>query len=214
MDAFTNDLSKIGLPTLASEAHFQQNVASLNVYSNVKDIENGANLAGGNIEFWPNNYSPGNSAKVPNASSDVYDFGDDPVGPPEGYGSMQVHNHDAKQTLFAVNHWTEGSKADIGIGNQPTANPDWTFAANAANYPRSGSLPINRPLNLILILVLKSHRFISPISFACPGALRDPARVSGDGTKRSHCANFPNLRHRRREPNEVNRAEPRSARRK
>jgi sialate O-acetylesterase len=135
MDAFTNDLSKIGLPTLASGAHFQRNVASLNVYSNAKDIENGANLAGGNIEFWPNNYSPGNSAKVPNASSDVYDFGDDPVGPPEGYGSMQVHNHDAKQTLFAVNHWTEGSKADIGIGNQPTANPDWTFAANAANYP-------------------------------------------------------------------------------
>ncbi len=30
---------------------------------------------------------------------------------------MQVHNHDAKQTLFALNHWREGDKADIGIGN-------------------------------------------------------------------------------------------------
>ena len=29
----------------------------------------GTNLAGGNIEFWPNNYGPNNSAKVPNASS-------------------------------------------------------------------------------------------------------------------------------------------------
>ena len=25
--------------------------------------------------------------------------------------------------------------ADIGIGNQPAGNPDWTFAANAGSYP-------------------------------------------------------------------------------
>jgi sialate O-acetylesterase len=48
---------------------------------------------------------------------------------------MQVHNHDAKQTLFAINHWREGGKADIGIGNQPKDNPDWTFAGNASSYP-------------------------------------------------------------------------------
>ena len=51
-----------------------------------------------------------------------------------GYGSMQVHNHDARQTLFALNHWSEGSRADLGIGNQPKDNPDWTFAANAGSY--------------------------------------------------------------------------------
>ena len=134
MDAFTGDLDKIGVPTFKSGAHFQQNVSNLNVYSNVKGIITGAGLAGGNIEFWPNNYGPNNSAKVPNASGDVYDFGDEPTDPADGYGSMQVHNHDAKQTLFALNHWGEGSRADLGIGNRPTDNPDWTFAGNAGTY--------------------------------------------------------------------------------
>jgi sialate O-acetylesterase len=134
MDAFTSDLEKIGVPTFKSGAHFQQNVANLNVSSNVKGIVNGAGLAGGNIEFWPNNYGPANSASVPNASGEVYDFGDQPNEPADGYGSMQVHNHDAKQTLFALNHWSEGSRADLGIGNQPANNPDWTFAGNAGTY--------------------------------------------------------------------------------
>jgi sialate O-acetylesterase len=48
---------------------------------------------------------------------------------------MQVHDHDAKQTLFAMNHWREGKRADLGIGNQATGSADWTFAGNAANWP-------------------------------------------------------------------------------
>jgi sialate O-acetylesterase len=62
------------------------------------------------------------------------DFGDEPAEPADGYGSMQVHNHDARQTLFAINHWREGKSADIGIGNASAGNPDWTFAANAGHY--------------------------------------------------------------------------------
>jgi len=134
MDAFTDSLEKIGVPTVSSGAHFQQNVAHLNVYSNVKGIVTGSGLAGGNIEFWPNNYGPANSASVPNASGEVYDFGDQPTDPADGYGSMQVHNHDAKQTLFALNHWGDGSHADLGLGNQSTGNPDWTFSGNAGSY--------------------------------------------------------------------------------
>lgn len=134
MDAFTDSLDKIGLPTFQSGSHFQQNVSHMNIWSNAKGITTGTGLAGGNIEFWPNNYGPGNSAKVPNASGQVYDFGDEPAEPVDGYGSMQVHNHDAKQTLFALNHWREGKGADLGIGNQPSGNPDWTFAGNAGSY--------------------------------------------------------------------------------
>lgn len=134
MDAFTKDLGKIGVPTVESGASFQQRVANMDVKSNVKGIVTRTGLAGGNIEFWPNNYGPGNSANVPNASSQVYDFGDEPSGPPDGYGSMQVHNHNAKQTLFALNHWREGKGADVGIGNQSSGNSDWTFAANAGSY--------------------------------------------------------------------------------
>src|SRR5437588_8987802 len=134
MDAFTDKLDKIGVPTMKSGARYQQNVANMNVYSNVKGVVAGTAMIGGNIEFWPNNYGPGNGAKVPNASSEVCDFGDDPGEPLDGYGSMQIHNHQARQTLLAVNNWKAGNRADLGIGNQPAGNTDWTFAANAGSY--------------------------------------------------------------------------------
>ena len=134
MDAFTKDLSKIGIPTFKSGARFQQDVAKLNVYSNVKSLVTGTGLDGGNIEFWPGNYGMANTSKVPGASDTSYDTGDEANDSADGYGSMQVHNHAANQTLFAVNHWRMGAKADIGIGNQPKGNPDWTFAENAGVY--------------------------------------------------------------------------------
>lgn len=145
MDAFTTALNQIGVPTFESGAHFQRNVSNLDVYSNVRGITTGTGLTGGNLEFWPNNYGPGNGAKVPNASEQTFDFGDEPAEPKDGYGSMQVHNHDAKQTLFAVNHWREGSHADIGIGNQPKDNPDWTFAGNAGSYQSKRLRVLVRP---------------------------------------------------------------------
>ncbi len=135
MDAFTNDPAKIGIPTAASGARFRQNVANMNVYSNVKAVEVGRGLQGGNIEFWPDNYGTPNSGSVPNASSDKYDWGDEPTAPADGYGCMQVHNHDAKQTLFSVNHWVGGGGgADLGIGNRPVEHPDWTFSNNSGSY--------------------------------------------------------------------------------
>jgi sialate O-acetylesterase len=134
LDAFTDNLQQIGVPTVKSSARWQQNVTNMNVYSNVKGVKTGTTLKGGNIEFWPHNYGQANSAKVPNASSQLYDFGDEPTGSADGYGSMQIHNHDAKQTILAFNHWSAGDKADVGIGNQSTGNPDWTFAANAGSY--------------------------------------------------------------------------------
>jgi sialate O-acetylesterase len=134
MDAFTDDPSKIAVPTVASGAAFQQNVSNLNVYSNVKGIVNGTNLNGCNIEFWPNDYTQANISKVPDASTERYDCGDQRREDSGGYGSMQIHNHAAKQTLFAINNWRDGNRADVGIGNQPVGEPDWTFAANAGSY--------------------------------------------------------------------------------
>lgn len=136
MDAFTNDPGKIGIPTVASGARYQQNVKNLTVLSNVKTIVPGQNLAGGNIEFWPDNYGPQNAASVPNASDQRFDFGDQPSDPRDGYGCMQVHNHDARQTLFSINNWKAGAGADLGIGNRtaPGTEPDWTFAGNAGSY--------------------------------------------------------------------------------
>lgn len=134
MDAFTQDVSKIGIPTVASEASFQQPVTDLTVISDVSGIVTGTKLTGGNIEFWPNNYSTANDKDIPNASGSLWDFGDKIEMPVDGYGCMQVHNHVAKQTLFAVNHWSNGNGADLGIGNSDGQTRDWTFASNAASY--------------------------------------------------------------------------------
>lgn len=135
MDAFTQDAKLIGIPTAASKARFQQKVANGTVLSNVKGVATGTGINGLSLEFWPHNYAATNGGKVPNASDKLYDFGDETAEPEDGYGSMQVNNFEAGQTVFAVNHWREGAGADLGIGNQGTNSPDWTFAANAGNYP-------------------------------------------------------------------------------
>ena len=137
-DAFTQDLSLIGVPHLGLGAIWQQSVSNMNVESNVGSIVTGTGITTGNIEFWGYNYLTGNAAGVPNASNDVYDTGDQHTGD-ENYGSMQIHNNASgvNQTLFAYNRWGRtglGANDDVGIGNNPVSQPDWTFEGNAANY--------------------------------------------------------------------------------
>jgi len=101
----------------------------------VEGVVSGENLEGGFLEFWPNNYAAANAKGVEGASDEVYDFGDEFVADVvNGYGSMQVHNVTAKQTVFAINTWKSGGSADIGIGNSPGKSRDWTFTKNGAAY--------------------------------------------------------------------------------
>ncbi|WP_146397382.1 hypothetical protein [Planctomycetes bacterium CA13] len=127
MNAFTNDASKVGIPVFGLGASFQQAVESMNVFSNVEGI-NG--MGTGSIEFWPNDYVVG--------EGEVYDSKDEPSGRDNGYGSMQIHNPRG-ETVFALNGWSGGPKADIGIGNsaitkEGKTHKDWTFADNADSY--------------------------------------------------------------------------------
>jgi alpha-N-arabinofuranosidase len=124
MDAFTDKAGLLGVPK--TEEHTQQKpVTHLNVASNVAGIVNGDDLEG-NIEFWTMNYGGQPSHVVPGGTG-THDFDD--THAPGNYGSMQVHNYVAKQTLFAYNHWNDTATSDLGIGNQPKGNPDWTFSA-------------------------------------------------------------------------------------
>ncbi len=143
MDAFSTLRSKIGVPTVASGAVFQRNVTNLTVQSNVAGVVNGTTATGGNIEFWPNDYSIANAAAVPNGSATTFDTGDTRTASGgNNYGSMQVHNHDAgaNQTIFALNRFgADGLTLDMGIGNNPAPTNngvDWTFAANSGSYTR------------------------------------------------------------------------------
>ncbi|MDJ0974131.1 MAG: sialate O-acetylesterase [Planctomycetota bacterium] len=135
MDAFTDDVKRLGVPSVATGVSLQQSVSGVNVITNVKGVE-GAHRTDGHIEFWPNNYGPANGAEVPGASAKIWDFGDQPGQPVAGYGCMQVHIPSRKQTVFAVNHWRAGGAADIGIGNSALdpRTTDWTFARNAMGY--------------------------------------------------------------------------------
>ena len=56
LDAFTDDISKIGIPVFGANIEFQESVKNLNVYTNVEGVKTG-NAQEGNIEFWPNNYA-------------------------------------------------------------------------------------------------------------------------------------------------------------
>jgi hypothetical protein len=134
MDAFTDDIKKVGIPDVDTGAKFQLKVTSMNVHSNVEGVGTGINMDGGNIEFWPHNYGPYNNAGVPGASNEIYDFGDQPGDPVSGHGSMQVHNYKLGQTIFALNKWAASGGADLGIGNCPGKHTDWTFSANASSY--------------------------------------------------------------------------------
>ena len=119
---------------------FQQTVENITVVSDQAGIVTGERIGPGHIEFWPTNYDRKNEANVPGASDAVFDFGDSASGAAAGYGSMQVHNPAAKQTLFAVNQWRGGgAKADVGIGNSDIISKkarsfDWTFAENGGAY--------------------------------------------------------------------------------
>jgi lysophospholipase L1-like esterase len=134
MDAFTTNAARLGVPHLATSAFFQQPVTNMNVVSNVPGVTTGTGIVGGNLEFWSTNYATANAAGVPGASGTTYDFGDQSAS--GNYGSMQVHNAAAAQTLIAFNNWGAGGSnpVDLGIGNNTSANPDWTFAYNAAGY--------------------------------------------------------------------------------
>ncbi len=135
MDAFTDDASKLAVPTVASGAVFQRGVTGMSVRTNVAGVVTGEGIAG-NLEFWSSNYGPENGSNIPGASPAHFDFGDKPGPPTAGHGSMQVHNTAAGQTVFAINRWDSGDAADIGIGNSggDERSRDWTFTQSGRNY--------------------------------------------------------------------------------
>lgn len=163
-DAVFSSLAEIGVPVLALHPEpVQQVVEDMSVFSNVNDegrIQTGTGLTGGNIEFWSGNYGAGNALGIPNASDADWDFGDTMVA--GSYACMQVHNHAASQVLFALNGWGggTGNSMDLGIGSNPAGQPDWTFAANSANYTVRNFYALVRegaPPNLSIPNLLTAH---------------------------------------------------------
>lgn len=138
-DPFSQDPKLLGVPAQATGAVFHRPVTNLNVHaSSGSGVTTGEGLEAGNLEFWGANYQTTNGHGVPGASDSSYDSGD-VIANTGTYGSMQIFQ--AGKTLFGYNSWgsytADGgtqSSDDLGIGTQPTGQPDWTFAANGFRY--------------------------------------------------------------------------------
>jgi sialate O-acetylesterase len=121
-DPVSNVAADLGMPVDVLHDAPVLNVTVLSFAANQASIaipETGA------VEMWSNCYSEGLNG--------VHDYDDDVGGAVDCYGSMQVHV--GTHTILAINRWaTGGGDWDIGIGNSPIGNPDYTFRQNAGDY--------------------------------------------------------------------------------
>jgi hypothetical protein len=135
MNKFNTTNAQLGIPYANSGIVFQQQVTGMNVYSSVgAGVTNTVNT-NGNIEIWPDCYSQGLGLAGIGGNGGTFDFNDTQSPGSNCYGSFQVHNYGASETIFAYNSFLNGNNDDLGIGNNTgNGNPDWTFMYNAANY--------------------------------------------------------------------------------
>ncbi|WBQ05897.1 sialate O-acetylesterase [Kribbella sp. CA-293567] len=140
MEPFSAEAGRIGLPTRPGEL-VRQRVGDLDVRSNVAGVTNGTGQTG-YLEMWPNQYQESASTQVANASPITFDVDDNPTSP-LGYGSFQVAQIGADRPsslaakqVFAINTFAESDAGmlSLGIGTNPSGQPDWTFANNANRY--------------------------------------------------------------------------------
>lgn len=146
MDPFTNEVAKIGVPSVASGARFQQMVTGATVKTNAPGVSAGEFPEGCNIEFYPCNYGPQNAAKIPKAEMTVFDFGDAmaPQNTP-GYGAMQIHNWQQEQSILCFNRFGAGHNCDLGLGNSEGKTRDWTFTSSGKNASQAQFLILVLP---------------------------------------------------------------------
>ncbi len=155
MDAFTDDISKIGVPTVNTGIAYQQVVKNLEVTTNLNPA-NGTLTSGsfsqGFLEFWPSDYGAGKSDIINNGSGSQYDINDNGWNTGAGHGSMQVHNLDTGETVFAINGFKGNKQYGIGT-NLNTANnarPDYTFDESRTGYKIANIYTMVRESDAIL----------------------------------------------------------------
>ncbi len=168
----TTNVTKIGVPDFPSGIFYQQVVKNLEVTSNVKGVQTG-NFKRGYLEFWPCNYGQGAKGTIAGRGPSThqipaedtkgaisegnpfsYDINDAPHWvEAAGYGSMQVHNLDALQTVFAFNSFVPSNKNNpkaFGIGNAPSGEPDYTFNYDKGKYAVANLYTFIRPCKAVL----------------------------------------------------------------
>ena len=126
-------LNSLRFPTVSNANVIQLTVNNMSVASNYPTVTNTTSTSG-RLEIWPYNYSAAANFSI-GGNSSKYDFDDSHSGG-QSYGSMQVHNLSAAQTVMAWNNHGD-SNPDIGLGNNPAntgsnKHPDWTFSGDSS----------------------------------------------------------------------------------
>ena len=141
MNAFNTTNAQLGVPFNNSGIIWQQTVSGMNVYSSVGAGVTNTTGINGNIEIWPDCYSTGAALGGIGGNGGTYDFNDTRNPSSNCYGSFQVHNYGASETIFAMNDFLGTNNIDLGIGNNiGNSNPDWTFMYNAPSYTSARKL--------------------------------------------------------------------------
>ena len=136
MDAFSPKSDDLILTAKPGARRYRQPVANLTVRSNTSSVKPLTGSADGFIEFYNCAYSAKKMETPAGGDDKLFDFNDTPAKAAAfGYGCLQVHDLSAKRTIFSFNRFNNPkAPCDVGIGSSETGNPDWTFAANAAQF--------------------------------------------------------------------------------
>ena len=134
MDAFNTDPTLVGVP--ADGSGIVENgtvVTNLVIESNHPNVTS-RSIDTGIIEFWASNYG-GDGGGLFNSTT-AFDWKDSGGSTSSGHGSMQVADITplSEKMIFSI------TGSGIGIGSQPSGNPDWTFGPNYIHDSESGSL--------------------------------------------------------------------------
>ena len=176
MDAFTTAVTQTGLPHATNNnVSFQRSVTHLEVASNVAGVKTGS-FDRCQIEMWHHSYSAADPNTVFGSSNTLFDWGDTlTTASPSGYGSFQIHNTVGRQVVLAYNRWASNSTVDdddVGIGSSTGAQPDWTFAANAATYTSRKLVVLVRPKRFTVTLTaVPVHQQVTPRNVATNAAI-------------------------------------------
>jgi len=120
-------IADLQFPDSVNNLLLKQNLNNLVVTSDYSGVKTGS-YALGRLEFWSHCYGRGNSGYAPYGNDSLYDWDDQANGGAGCYGSYQLHNLTDTQTIMAWNDHAQGRLADLGLGSNPTNEPDWTFA--------------------------------------------------------------------------------------
>lgn len=165
MDAFTDKAAELAVPHEKNNpVTHRRTVSNLNVFSNVPGVTTGTFLPGGAVEIWANTYNKQNDYGFYAGNDKTWDWGDKP-SVPTGYGSFQIHNVLAGQTILAWNRWSnpDDKNDDIGIGKASGPNADWTMEMNAGNFTRRKLVVLVRPaLPAVTLAAFPAPRAIVP----------------------------------------------------